>query len=487
MRGRAFIIAAVAPVFLLSALHAAAVAAGEKRADALEIVNASYGKGNKTIDVKKQLSERIEDNRLTVTASDELAGSPYHGPGKALRITYRYKGRIGYVVVKEGRTATLPPDSAPGASRRSPFALGVEIKGPIMSEALWKSVRAGRIEAARRKARAVVFEIDTPGGRLDIAERVAIEIGKVHDMPTVAWLRGQGAISAGVMIALACDKIVMSPGASLGASTPYKFQDGLPTVLEEKRLSALRSSYGAAAERKGRPGALAEATVDPSLEVWEVRRGNRRVYVKKRMATDADAANRVRVICAEGKLLTVSAENAVKLGLADAVADADSLASALIETADLGPGIAGPAQLSYRKSMQAPRVLKEEYAKEAKARKAAASRREARERTWREEYEKLQRARASIRALDPRAFTYVVKRTGRRFEDGGKLWRRRSEKCIGEVGKCLGSLDKLIRIAEKEKRPDDDETLAKMRAYRQDLRTFKRQLEEQKDLKYLPY
>ena len=71
-------------------------------------------------------------------------------------------------------------------------------------------------EAERDKADLIVFDINTLGGRLDamIEIRDVIAGAKV---PTVAYINPR-AISAGALIALACKKIYMAPGGTIGAA-----------------------------------------------------------------------------------------------------------------------------------------------------------------------------------------------------------------------------------------------------------------------------
>src|ERR671915_2596451 len=73
-------------------------------------------------------------------------------------------------------------------------------------------------EAAAAGAAAVVLEINTFGGRVDAAVQIrdALLSAKV---PTVAYVNRR-AISAGALISLAAQHLVMAPGATIGAATP---------------------------------------------------------------------------------------------------------------------------------------------------------------------------------------------------------------------------------------------------------------------------
>lgn len=117
-------------------------------------------------------------------------------------------------------------------------------------------------EAEKNNADAVVFKINTFGGRVDAATQIkdAILNSKVL---TIAFI-DKRAISAGALISLSCVKIVMVPGASIGASTVVD-QGG--AKQSEKHQSYMRSEMRSTAEKNGRPAKIAEAMVDESIEI----------------------------------------------------------------------------------------------------------------------------------------------------------------------------------------------------------------------------
>jgi membrane-bound serine protease (ClpP class) len=64
----------------------------------------------------------------------------------------------------------------------------------------------------------LILEINTFGGRLDAAVQIRDALLNA-DTLTIAFIN-ERAISAGALISLACKKIVMAPGATIGAATP---------------------------------------------------------------------------------------------------------------------------------------------------------------------------------------------------------------------------------------------------------------------------
>ncbi|HSH45315.1 MAG TPA: NfeD family protein [Longimicrobiales bacterium] len=117
-------------------------------------------------------------------------------------------------------------------------------------------------EAEAAGAAAVVLELETPGGRVDAAQRIVSSIQDA-EIPVYAFVNDR-ALSAGAMIALATDEVFMSPGAIMGAATPVT---GEGEKAPEKIVSAMRSEMRALAQRRGLDPAIAEAMVDEEVEV----------------------------------------------------------------------------------------------------------------------------------------------------------------------------------------------------------------------------
>ena len=145
-------------------------------------------------------------------------------------------------------------------------------------------------EAEADGAAAVVLEIETPGGRVDAAERITSAISRA-ELPVYAYVNLH-AYSAGAMIALATERVFMRDGAVMGAATPV---DGSGTKGSEKIVSAMRARMRALAEARGLDPAVAEAMVDEEIAIEGV--------------------------IDEGRLLTLTTSEAVALGYATAVDD----------------------------------------------------------------------------------------------------------------------------------------------------------------------
>jgi membrane-bound serine protease (ClpP class) len=205
---------------------------------------------------------------------------------------------VGLFVVATSIVRTASP-----APARKKVVLVIPIEGMI-DLGLAPFVERVLQNAEEIRAEAVILEVNTFGGRVDAA--VAIRDALLRSRrPTIAFVNKR-AISAGALISLAAEKVVMARGATIGAATPVQMgQPGEPAKpVEEKSVSYVRKEFRATADARKRPGLIAEAMVDADVEIPDV--------IEK------------------GKLLTLTTEGALKHKLADFEADSlDELRSKL--------------------------------------------------------------------------------------------------------------------------------------------------------------
>jgi membrane-bound serine protease (ClpP class) len=117
-------------------------------------------------------------------------------------------------------------------------------------------------DAEKDKAGAIIFKINTFGGRVDAATQIKDAIIGT-DLLTIAFINNR-AISAGALIALSCKKIVMVRGSSIGAATVVDQTGG---KVGEKYQSYMRSEMRSTAERNGRRVDIAEGMVDERIVI----------------------------------------------------------------------------------------------------------------------------------------------------------------------------------------------------------------------------
>jgi len=120
-------------------------------------------------------------------------------------------------------------------------------------------------EAVEEGADHIIFEINTPGGRVDAAGNIASDL-QALDIPTTSFVVNQ-ALSAGSYIALNTDNIYMRPQATMGSSGVIT---GDGNAADEKAQSAWLAAMRSAAESKGRDPLYAAAMADPSIDLPEI-------------------------------------------------------------------------------------------------------------------------------------------------------------------------------------------------------------------------
>jgi membrane-bound serine protease (ClpP class) len=180
-------------------------------------------------------------------------------------------------------------------------------------------------EAEEAKASAIILPINTFGGRIDAATQIRDALFNTS-IKTIAFVNKR-AISAGSLIALSCQSIVMAPGATIGAALPVEISPvGGEKALGEKYISYMRNEFMATAERNNHPAKLAEAMVDATVTLKAVTIGKRLVILtpgelKEKIKELGKGKIRIEkndipLGFSRGKLLTLTTDEALQFGLA---------------------------------------------------------------------------------------------------------------------------------------------------------------------------
>ncbi|WAA11501.1 NfeD family protein [Fervidibacillus halotolerans] len=158
-----------------------------------------------------------------------------------------------------------------------------------ITKGLYEYLQRAVDEAEENGAELIVFEMDTPGGFVDTAVDIGDLLTKTK-IKTVTFINPD-AISAGAYIALNTDHIYMSPNGNMGAAEVIN-QDG--TAADRKAQSYWNSKMRDAAERAGKDPIYGLAMIDESIDLPEYE-------------------------APKGKLLTLTAKEAVEVGYADGI------------------------------------------------------------------------------------------------------------------------------------------------------------------------
>ncbi len=145
-------------------------------------------------------------------------------------------------------------------------------------------------EANRTNARAILLTVNSPGGLVSSAFRIRDALFSAQE-PVDAYV-GQRAYSAAALITLSAGRIIMAPGASIGAAEPVEAGGTVPP--SDKIISALRGEFESTAERTHHSPQIAGAMVDKNANLPQYKRS--------------------------GMVLTLNTDDAVRAGVAEGTA-----------------------------------------------------------------------------------------------------------------------------------------------------------------------
>ncbi|RRN76168.1 nodulation protein NfeD, partial [Pseudoxanthomonas sp. SGD-10] len=131
-----------------------------------------------------------------------------------------------------------------------------------INPASWRTTKKAIANAQEFGADVLLINMNTFGGMLDYADSIRTALLET-DMKTIVYINNNAA-SAGALISIACDKIYMHKGASIGAASVVS---GSGEILPEKYQSYMRGLMRTTAESKNRDPKIAEGFVDPDLEI----------------------------------------------------------------------------------------------------------------------------------------------------------------------------------------------------------------------------
>lgn len=195
----------------------------------------------------------------------------------------------------------------------------------MIDDGLFRSIRRRTRLAVEQGATHIILEISTYGGLVksadDISKLLIFETSKKAH--TIAYVKTE-AISAGAMISVSCQDIVMRESTTIGACAPVTMGQKLEGVEREKAESFIRATFDRAAQANGYPQALLRAMVSQKLEVYRIKRRDTDEYAyfeTKDLPTDANTFDleSKRLVVPDDEILTLEAALAQEYGVARAV------------------------------------------------------------------------------------------------------------------------------------------------------------------------
>lgn len=246
----------------------------EDVAEAFIRQDAEVKRGDKVIDGK--------DTLLTLTASE--ATDRYYGhtllaegladDAAAAAKLAGFSGALKTAATDAAKTTTASGDAPASTTADTAATPPPAGNGPVfvipfngeVDEPQFYFLRRALKEAVRANASAVILEVDTFGGRVDVAMK-EMDALLATRIPTYAFVNTK-AISAGSMVSLATKKIYMHPSAVIGASAVVGGGgEDLNKTMAAKATSMVVAKARGTAKATGHPEDVAEAFVRVEAEL----------------------------------------------------------------------------------------------------------------------------------------------------------------------------------------------------------------------------
>lgn len=213
---------------------------------------------------------------------------------KQMRIIYNL---LIFVIITNGFLPVF------GVENNKKIVFKIDLKKEIGSTT-WIYIQKGFAQADTLHADAILIHMNTYGGEVLYADSIRTKI--LNNKTPVFVFVDNNAASAGALIAIACDKIFMRQGASIGAATVVN-ETG--AQMPDKYQSYMRATMRATAEAHGKD-TIINAT-DTTFK-WK-----RDPLIAEAMVDDRTV---IPNIIDSGKTLTFTAQEALKYGYCDGIA-----------------------------------------------------------------------------------------------------------------------------------------------------------------------
>jgi len=207
-----------------------------------------------------------------------------------------------------------------------PRPIWIKIDGQLEPSKI--SYLGRRIEQARRdRVNLIFFEIDSPGGLVETADAVADLVAGVKDMKTVAYVNDR-ALGVSALLPLACRDIILKQNGRMGDVRRIITSRGRFESLSEDQILGLSKKAAFLAEQKGHPPAVAQAMVDPALEVVEAldqQTGATRLLLRDEAEAARDRFQNLQTRKEAGAPLILSGDDAAAFGVGRVVHNDEEL------------------------------------------------------------------------------------------------------------------------------------------------------------------
>ncbi len=222
--------------------------------------------------------------------------------GKRMKYNLKYIIVVLSLLLVSANTADDSTKMQDDNAQKTVFVF--ELRKDINKQAL-RIIQRGFEEAGTIGASYIIIQMNTYGGRVDIADSIRTKILNCK-IPVIIFIDNQ-AISAGALISIAADSIYMRQGGSIGAASVVN-QSG--EVMPDKYQSFMRSVMRATAESHGKDTVISG---NDTIISW-----HRDPHIAEAMV---DPDMYVEGISDTGKVLTLTAAEAINVGYCEGMAE----------------------------------------------------------------------------------------------------------------------------------------------------------------------
>jgi membrane-bound serine protease (ClpP class) len=213
-----------------------------------------------------------------------------------------------------------------GQTRLESYA-GKIVVIPIEMESLIRKTKFEFLQRVIKKAdddraKAIIFDLNTPGGIAWYTEEIMLSDLQRISIPTYSFVNPK-AMSAGALIAIATDRIYMHPPSTIGAAAPVMGtgQD-IPETMMKKVMGDILATADDVARRKGHNPKIAKAFIDTKIEVnFQLPVISPEGALDRRDAFDPDTENDLLVLNSSQAVEIIDGRHLFAEGTADSIED----------------------------------------------------------------------------------------------------------------------------------------------------------------------
>ena len=324
--------------------------------------------------------------------------------------------------IEKGEIAPPEPESKPEQDEEDqprkpavPACFVIPLKGDVGIGIAAKPLDECLKIAKNTRAAVVILQIDSGGGSVWELKKLLKTIDDYKDMRIVAYV--DKAYSAAALLAMSCKEIIISPKGTIGGAVIFQIGPvGTPANIEEKWESIYRAEFRSAVTRAGHSELILEGMMS-THSVLSLKKTDKGVEVVKGRAPGTT------VIKPAGRILTMTADEAVACGLAMGSAEKPAECNKLLNVTEW-----------LTRDRQAQRIFDRW---QSQLKKAEA------------DYKKLMKETDHLWELakqnHPSRVTLFVDSSGSLTEASKRNWYKYASICV----QCLGNMEKNIEKLEK--------------------------------------